>query len=111
MRAARYYRGGRICCCRQGEQKLGFHKPALRDDCRVIRAQQQAHPTDWTAVADAVAFSIGRGSPVYRAAMEAASAIPGAEERFMLHLENVEDGLRDAFAVRLSSIGQPQIAR
>jgi hypothetical protein len=32
------------------------------------------------------------------------NALPGAEERFLLHLENVEDGLRDAFAVRLREI-------
>ena len=60
--------------------------------------------TDWTAVADAVARTIGRDTPVHRAALEAASALPDAEERFLLHLENVEDGLRDAFAVHLRDL-------
>jgi hypothetical protein len=63
-------------------------------------------PADWSAIADAVAFSIGRGTPAHRAALEAMRALPGAEERFMFHLENVEDGLRDAFAVRLREISE-----
>ena len=71
----------------------------------------QERTIDWTVVADAVAYSIGRSTPVYRAACEAASDIPSAEERFMLHLENVEDGLRDAFAVRLHEVGAAQFSR
>lgn len=66
-----------------------------------MKAEAPKCPVDWNAVADAVACSIGRATPTYRAAVEAANAIPGAEERFMLHLENVDEALRDAFAVRL----------
>ena len=66
--------------------------------------EQIAFSADWDAIADAVAFTIGRSTPTHRAAVDATKGFPGAVERFALHLENEADDVRDALAARLREI-------
>lgn len=66
--------------------------------------EEAAFGTDWDAIADAVALTIGHNTPTHRAAVDAMKGFPDAVGRFSLHLENEPDDMRDALAARLREI-------
>lgn len=67
--------------------------------------EQVADRAGWDVVADAVASTVGHGSPTHRAALDAVKGFPDAVDRFALHLENLPGDKRGVLEARLRAAG------